>query len=396
MKIFYKVNKNTHSSRTKIIERKLENMFVKRKGLAMQRIKKFSVQILKKREVADLLGSAAMRLIGKKNQLYSVFYSLKMNRPQPAKLNHAKLAAIHMQRMIQPIFVQQLKSVFNMMSHEYLQELLKDNRSKMSAKPKFSQKLIALESQIGQTMQDNQSEMIPTDRLNTNIKDKGGFDEVKSLPGDNFGDTERKTFEKNVYLGTGFGLKSDLVTKTHDHALNKTRKIMTSTAKKEKDLSEDENADKPLSREDSCDNLIAPISRDIAKQLLQSQSSAVSIGIPKLEERQMSEIGSPTNPLESPVNRPTARVPPLKGLKGAPAKDSQKTLEIPTPDLITQKSDNRGQINSSQRTKPAALISKTSKQEIGSSPLPADPKPKQVPSQPAKPSANGKIFLKQK
>lgn len=71
------MSKYTENSKTKIIERKLESLFTKRKSKSIHLIKKFASTVHKKREIADLLGCCILRLLNKKNEVYSVFYQLR-------------------------------------------------------------------------------------------------------------------------------------------------------------------------------------------------------------------------------------------------------------------------------------------------------------------------------
>ena len=80
LKIFYRVQKNTSNSKTRIIEKKLESMFVRRLGQTFQQIKRYAAFREKKREIAGLMNAAIVKLINRKNEIYSIFYTLKHKR----------------------------------------------------------------------------------------------------------------------------------------------------------------------------------------------------------------------------------------------------------------------------------------------------------------------------
>lgn len=80
MKILYKISKNTSNSKAKIIEKKLEDMFVRRKDMAIKKIKEFVRFKLHKREIAGILNSTVVRILNRKNEVYTFFYKLKFKR----------------------------------------------------------------------------------------------------------------------------------------------------------------------------------------------------------------------------------------------------------------------------------------------------------------------------
>lgn len=77
--------KNTANSKVKIVEKKLEDMFTKRKGMAMKYLKNFLNLKLKKREIAGLMASSINRILNKKNEVYTFFYLLKYKRQDVGK-----------------------------------------------------------------------------------------------------------------------------------------------------------------------------------------------------------------------------------------------------------------------------------------------------------------------
>lgn len=80
MKILYKISKNTSNSKTKIVEKKIEDMFSRRKDLAMKKIKQFAKLKLHRRDMAGLLNSTILRILNRKNEVYTFFYMLKFKR----------------------------------------------------------------------------------------------------------------------------------------------------------------------------------------------------------------------------------------------------------------------------------------------------------------------------
>lgn len=86
LKITYKVAKNTENSKTKIIEKKLEEITLRRKGMTMKRIRQFARLKMKKMEGATRLNNATVKLLNKKNEVYSVFFLLKFKRNDVGRL----------------------------------------------------------------------------------------------------------------------------------------------------------------------------------------------------------------------------------------------------------------------------------------------------------------------
>lgn len=80
IKILYKISKNTSNSKTKIVERRVEDMFFKQKDIGFKKIKEFVRLKMKKREVAGLMNAAIIRILNRKNEVYSFFYLLKYKR----------------------------------------------------------------------------------------------------------------------------------------------------------------------------------------------------------------------------------------------------------------------------------------------------------------------------
>lgn len=57
-------------------------MFLRRKDLGMKKIKEFVRLKLKKREVAGLMNSCIIRILNRKNEVFSFFYLLKFKRQE--------------------------------------------------------------------------------------------------------------------------------------------------------------------------------------------------------------------------------------------------------------------------------------------------------------------------
>ena len=80
VKILYKISKNTSNSKTKIIERRVEGMFINQKLFSLKKIKDFVRLKQKKIEIAGLMNAAIIRILNRKNEVYSFFYLLKFKR----------------------------------------------------------------------------------------------------------------------------------------------------------------------------------------------------------------------------------------------------------------------------------------------------------------------------
>lgn len=80
VKVLYRISKNTSNSKTKIVEKKIEDMFIRKKDLGFKKIKEFVRLKLKKREVAGLMNAAIIRILNRKNEVNTFFYMLKFKR----------------------------------------------------------------------------------------------------------------------------------------------------------------------------------------------------------------------------------------------------------------------------------------------------------------------------
>lgn len=77
MKLLYKLSKASSSSMAKLVERKLESLFVRRKALVFKALKQHEKHILKRENVVGELVSTIQRVMHKRGHVYSIFYMLK-------------------------------------------------------------------------------------------------------------------------------------------------------------------------------------------------------------------------------------------------------------------------------------------------------------------------------
>lgn len=72
--------KTSSASVAKIVEKKLESLFLKKKSLALKAIKQHLQTKVNKQLRAGELAACVQRVLEKKNQVYTIFYLLKYKR----------------------------------------------------------------------------------------------------------------------------------------------------------------------------------------------------------------------------------------------------------------------------------------------------------------------------
>ena len=78
--MFYKIFKTSSTSIAKIVERKLEVLFIRRKNLVFKRLKKIEEMRQRKVHIGGELATTVQRILDKKNHVYTIFYVLKNKR----------------------------------------------------------------------------------------------------------------------------------------------------------------------------------------------------------------------------------------------------------------------------------------------------------------------------
>lgn len=86
IRLFYRLEKSKSNSLIKIVEKKLESLFVKRKGAALLLIKKYATNQRRRRELVHDLVMRVHTLLNRKNEVYTVFYELKHQKNDRGKL----------------------------------------------------------------------------------------------------------------------------------------------------------------------------------------------------------------------------------------------------------------------------------------------------------------------
>lgn len=134
-----------------------------------------------------------------------------------------KLGMINLMKTVSPIFEHQMKSSFNELSSEYMQDKLKETRSRSRAFTKINAKNLDTDGKRSEIMSERNVDIV-TQRM------KRGYSvhtdmmaDVMSQPDPHPNiNTDRETIEMNHELGKSqpvpkLGLKNSLVTKTHDN-----------------------------------------------------------------------------------------------------------------------------------------------------------------------------------
>lgn len=90
LKLDFKINKVSTTSRTQIIERKLNHLRLSKMKDALESVRKYSLVILRSRERLAHLLTHMNQMILRKNSMYGVFYMLKFKRRDIGSLEFSK------------------------------------------------------------------------------------------------------------------------------------------------------------------------------------------------------------------------------------------------------------------------------------------------------------------
>lgn len=136
-----------------------------------------------------------------------------------------KLGVINLQKAVQPIFIHLLRSTFNEISSDFMQDKLRETRSRSRAMSKINAKNFDTDGKRTEVMSERN---VITERLQRGLSrglsvNADMLADVMSMP-DNHNNinTDRDTVVNKTELGKSqfvpkLGLKNSLVTKTHDN-----------------------------------------------------------------------------------------------------------------------------------------------------------------------------------
>lgn len=133
-----------------------------------------------------------------------------------------QLGLLNLSRIVQPIFGQVLRSAFNEISHEFMQDRLRETRSRSRAMTKLNTKNFDSESRRTEYMSERN---LITERIKPGVSGFGLVDlaDAMSLPDNAIQvNTDRETVVHNLEMAKSqpipkLGLKNSLVTRTHDN-----------------------------------------------------------------------------------------------------------------------------------------------------------------------------------
>ena len=130
-----------------------------------------------------------------------------------------KLGLINLDRMLIPIFEQQIKGAYNVISHDFVQDKLKETLSRSKAMTKRNHRNFESDSKRSEVMSER---ILITERFKLNHNIGSGIDgnmiDAMSLPDENV--QERVTAGADVksqLIPRLSGLQNTLVTKTQDN-----------------------------------------------------------------------------------------------------------------------------------------------------------------------------------
>ena len=131
-----------------------------------------------------------------------------------------KLGIINLEKTINPIIIQQIRSSFNMISHDFIQEKLKDTRSRSRAVSKINARNFESESKRSEYLSDRN---LITERFKPsgdNVINENLFDAM-SLPDNHAQESPAMIPVHDNMMRSQpipkLSLKNNLVTKTQDH-----------------------------------------------------------------------------------------------------------------------------------------------------------------------------------
>lgn len=153
-----------------------------------------------------------------------------------------KLGALNLLRTLQPVINHQLRSTFSDLSADFMQDKLRETRSRSRAMSKLNPRNFEIDSKLTEVMSERN---VITERVKRGLSGHAdNLADAMSLPDNHINvNTDRETVVNNHELGKSqsvpkLGLKNSLVTKTHDNGslrlLDLLRKTHFSTAEKEK------------------------------------------------------------------------------------------------------------------------------------------------------------------
>lgn len=130
-----------------------------------------------------------------------------------------KLGLMNLDRMLMPIFEQQIKGAYNIISHDFVQDKLRETLSRSKAMTKKNHRNFESDSKRSEVMSERN---LITERFKLNQNINSGIDgnmiDAMSLPDDNIQERATAGAEiKSQLIPRLAGLHNTLVTKTQDN-----------------------------------------------------------------------------------------------------------------------------------------------------------------------------------
>lgn len=132
MKLAFKLNRTTSHSKAKLIEHKLEYIFMRRKQTSFNRIKSYTRYLDGRLVLAKKMLGTIHQLFTRKYNMYNIFYMMKnTTKYQTGRYNHVKLAVFNLERVLSKTVRTVLKTYFAQVSSSYLKDTLKSRKLKL-------------------------------------------------------------------------------------------------------------------------------------------------------------------------------------------------------------------------------------------------------------------------